>query len=254
MMNQIARLGVNVDHIATLRELRGTPYPQLLEVVDLCTKNGAKQITVHLREDRRHIQDQDVILLKKYLKVPLNLEMAITPQMVKFALKVKPAWVCLVPEKRHEVTTEGGLNLKNHQKKLRKLIPLFKKAKIKVSFFVDPTSEAIQLSHLLQADAVEIHVGKYCNATQNAYGKKSKSIEKSEFKKILKVALLAKSLGLKVHAGHGIDYLNIRSLNQINRDHFLIEEYNIGHAIVCRSVEVGMQRAVREMLSAIEAP
>lgn len=246
----VPRLGVNIDHIATLRQLRGTPYPDILEAARTVEKAGAQQITVHLREDRRHIQDADVIALKKNLKIDLNLEMSLSPEIVKIALRIKPTWVCLVPEKREEVTTEGGLDLKKNQKKISKLIRDFKKKKIRVSLFVEPDLKVIQLASELGADAVELHTGRYCMGMQKAFGAKSASIAKKELERIREAARLGKNLGIHVNAGHGFDYQNVRPVVALD----LIEEYNIGHAIVCRAAIVGLDRAVREMLSAIQAP
>ncbi len=246
----VPRLGVNIDHIATLRQLRGTPYPDILEAARTVEKAGAQQITVHLREDRRHIQDADVIALKKNLKIDLNLEMSLSPEIVKIALRIKPTWVCLVPEKREEVTTEGGLDLKKNQKKISKLIRDFKKKKIRVSLFVEPDLKVIQLASELGADAVELHTGRYCMGMQKAFGAKSASTAKKELERIREAARLGKNLGIHVNAGHGFDYQNVRPVVALD----LIEEYNIGHAIVCRAAIVGLDRAVREMLSAIQAP
>jgi pyridoxine 5-phosphate synthase len=253
---RFARLGVNIDHIATLRQLRGTPYPDLLEAASLCEKAGAEQITVHLREDRRHIQDSDVIALRKKLQVPLNLEMAVTDAMVKFALKVKPDWVCLVPEKRNEVTTEGGLAIEKNRKKLATAITKLKKAGIRISPFIEPSVSAVKLSHELGADAVELHTGRFCLATQGGLGKKSAQSVKPEMERIRKAGVLGDELGLSVHAGHGLDYENVRMLTELELEGggALIREYNIGHSIVCRAAIVGLERAVREMVSAIVAP
>ncbi len=246
----LPRLGVNIDHIATLRQLRGTPYPSLLEAARIVEKAGAKQITVHLREDRRHIQDQDVYDLKKHLTIDLNLEMSMSAEIVKIAHKVKPTWVCLVPEKREEVTTEGGLDVKKYRTKLSKLISDFQKKKIRVSLFVEPDVKVIQLSYDLGADAVELHTGRYCMAMQKAFGAKSKDIAQAEFERIHDSAVLGKNLGLHVHAGHGFDLINVRKIMALD----LIEEYNIGHFIVCRAAIVGLDQAVKEMLGAIQAP
>jgi pyridoxine 5-phosphate synthase len=237
------RLGVNIDHIATLRQLRGTKYPDILEAARLVEKAGAHQITVHLREDRRHIQDADVTLLRAKLNIPLNLEMAIAEPIVKFALKTKPDWACLVPEKRQEVTTEGGLDLKKNKKRIAQVIARLKKAKIKVSLFIEPTSEAVRLSHELGADAVELHTGRFCIKNTP-----------SELKRILTAAQTGVDLGIAVHAGHGLDYENVRQLTVLGAPTPFIKEYNIGHSIVCRAAIVGLERAVREMLSSITAP
>ena len=207
---QVPRLGVNIDHIATLRQLRGTPYPDLIEAAKVVEKAGAHQITVHLREDRRHIQDADVFELRKKIGIDLNLEMALSNEIIKIAHKVHPDWVCLVPEKRQEVTTEGGLDVKKNQKVLSKIIGDFKKKKIRVSLFVEPDLKVVKLAHELGADAVELHTGKYCNAAQKFYGKKSVAIEKAEFKRIKEAANTGIKLGLHMHAGHGFDLENVR--------------------------------------------
>jgi pyridoxine 5-phosphate synthase len=247
----IPRLGINIDHIATLRQLRGTPYPNLLEAAQMVEKVGVDQITVHLREDRRHIQDADVKLLKDHLEIPLNLEMSLSDPIIKIATQIKPAWACLVPEKRKEVTTEGGLNLKNNRKRLEKAITRLHAEGIKVSLFVEPSLEAVRLSHQLSADAVELHTGRYCIAAQKGSPK-----SKSELERVQKAAILALEIGIRAHAGHGIDYQNIRPLVTLadSRGNGLIEEYNIGHSIVCRAAMVGLERAVREMLALIGAP
>jgi pyridoxine 5-phosphate synthase len=254
--NFLPRLGVNIDHIATLRQLRGTPYPSLVEAAKIVEIAGGKQITVHLREDRRHIQDHDVTDLRKILRVPLNLEMAATDAMTKIALKVKPEWVCLVPEKRNEVTTEGGLALEKNAKRIRTTIARLKKAGIRVSLFVEPAIKTMRLSAEFGADAVELHTGRYCSAAQGAFGKTSRTKAEKEFARIRDAGRLARKLGLHVHAGHGFDYENVRPVTELLDDEgrVLIEEYNIGHAIVCRAALVGLDRAVKEMVSAILAP
>jgi pyridoxine 5-phosphate synthase len=250
------RLGVNIDHVATLRQLRGTPYPNLLEIAQMAVQAGADQITVHLREDRRHIQDSDVTLLKKSLSVPLNLEMAVAPAMVKFAVKVRPEWTCLVPEKRKEVTTEGGLNIEKNKRAVGTAISQLKKAGIRVSCFVEPSTKAVKLSHELGADAVEFHTGRYCLAAQGGFGARSQAKAMAELVRLKNAALLAHSIGIHPHAGHGFDYENVRPVVDLAQADGtpLIEEYNIGHAIVCRAVVVGFERAVREMVSALQAP
>ncbi|MEK6577679.1 MAG: pyridoxine 5'-phosphate synthase [Bdellovibrionota bacterium] len=252
----LPRLGVNIDHIATLRQLRGTPFPDLSLAAQLCELAGAKQITVHLREDRRHIQDEDVKKLRGVLRVPLNLEMAATPAMTKFAIRSRPDWVCLVPEKREELTTEGGLNIKKSALRIGETLRALKKAEIKVSIFIEPSLEAVRLSSKLAADAVEIHTGRYCIAAQGGFGKRSKSIEQLELKKIRDALLLAEKLKLGRHAGHGFDFENVRAAAELlsGEKTALIEEYNIGHSIICRAAIVGLERAVREMNSAIVAP
>ena len=256
-VQEISRLGVNIDHIATLRQLRGTPYPDLLTAARMAEDAGAEQITVHLREDRRHIQDDDVLLLRKKLRVPLNLEMAVRPEMVRFARKVRPDWVCLVPEKRQEVTTEGGLDLTKNARETAKTVYALQKLGIRVSLFIEPTVRAVQKSADLLADAVELHTGSYCIATQKPKAKRSAAAVRRELGRVVSAAEEAVRLGLHAHAGHGLDYENIRAFSGLMREGSrlpLIEEYNIGHAIVCRAALVGMERAVREMVSAIATP
>ncbi len=253
----IPRLGVNIDHVATLRQLRGTPYPSLLEAAALSVQGGATQITVHLREDRRHIQPEDVIALRRAIGVPLNLEMAVEPRGVAFACKLRPAWVCLVPEKRQEVTTEGGLALAKNKARILRAVRAFKKARIKVSFFIEPSLKDVALSQALGADAVELHSGRYCLATQGALGKMSTKLAKVELGRLEAAAREAHALGLGVHVGHGFDAENVRAVAALEvgqpREP-LFMEYNIGHWIVCRAALVGMERATREMRAAILAP
>jgi pyridoxine 5-phosphate synthase len=246
----VPRLGVNIDHLATLRQLRGTPYPNLLEAVRMVEKAGAHQITIHLREDRRHIQDADVFAIRKHIQVDLNLEMAVNDSIVKIANRVKPDWVCLVPEKRQEVTTEGGLDVKKLSKKLSKLIPAFQKKGIRVSLFIEPDVKTVEWSKKLGADAIEIHTGQYCHAAQGAYGKKSKAVQSKELNRIQLACLAGIDAGIRVNAGHGFDLQNVRPVVELG----LIEEYNIGHSIICRAALVGLDQAVREMLSAVQAP
>lgn len=253
----IPRLGVNIDHIATLRQLRGTPYPNLLEAARLCEAGGAEQITVHLREDRRHINDEDVVQLRATLNVPLNLEIATTDAMIKFATRIRPEWVCLVPEKRSEVTTEGGLDVAKYQKKLTAAVAKLTKAGIKVSLFIEPSVAAVKLSRDCGAHAVELHTGRYCLATQDIKGgARAKARAKTELERIRKAAEATRKAGLRPNAGHGFDYENVRPVVElVDADgQPLIEEYNIGHVIVCRAALVGLERAVREMVSAIAAP
>lgn len=252
----LPRLGVNIDHIATLRQLRGTPYPSVTDAARMVELAGGEQITVHLREDRRHIQDQDVRDLKKCLSIPMNLEMAVTDSMTKFALRIKPEWSCLVPEKRAELTTEGGLALEKGKKKIGKCIERLKKGGIRVSLFVEPSLSAMKLASQLGADAVELHTGRFCLASQGAFGKSSQKRMKTELARITDAALLGRKLGIHVHAGHGFDYTNVRPVAEaVDAGQApLIEEFNIGHAIVCRAVLVGLDQAVKEMVSAIRAP
>jgi pyridoxine 5-phosphate synthase len=231
------RLGVNIDHVATLRQLRaGTvDYPDIIQARDAVVKGGADQITIHLRGDRRHIQDFDLSSLSKNRPVPLNLEMGVTGEMMDKALKYKPDIVCLVPEKREEVTTEGGLDVIAHRSKVEDCVRELKKANIRISLFIEPSLEQTEMSAALGADAVEFHTGHYAL---------SRGMEKKrELHRIRDVFNAAHKLGLAVHAGHGLDYHNVKAL--VNLPH--LEELNIGHSIVCQSVFVGLEKAVREM-------
>lgn len=250
----LPRLGVNIDHIATLRQLRGTPYPSLVEAARICEQAGAHQITVHLREDRRHIQDSDVKELRAMLKVALNLEMAATEGMARFAARVRPDWVCLVPERRQELTTEGGLELSRNKRRIGGVIERLKKAGIRVSTFIEPGSDAVKTSQELGVDAVEFHTGRFCLAAQS--GPRGVARARAELDRLRKAALLARKLGLQPHAGHGFDYENVRRVVALEDDQSrsLIDEYNIGHSIVCRAALVGLGQAVREMISSILAP
>ena len=252
----LPKLGVNIDHIATLRQLRGTPYPDILAAAKIVELAGGNQITVHLREDRRHIQDEDVRILRAHLNVPLNLEMAASEAMTKFASKIVPDWTCLVPEKRQELTTEGGLDVVKNKRAVGKTIAQLKKKSIKVSTFIEASPAQVKMSQELGADAIEFHTGRLCMAAQESLGAKSKSILKSETERLIKAALYAKKIGLHVHAGHGFDFENVRPIAALLDENKapLIEEYNIGHAIVCRAALVGLERAVREMIAAIQAP
>lgn len=235
MKSRNVSLGVNIDHVATLRQARKEGIPDLVASAVACVRGGADSITVHLREDRRHIQDQDVIDLARVLKVPLNLEMAVNSKILKFALKIKPEKICLVPEKREELTTEGGLDLFQRTRDLQKTISVLGKRGSQVSLFIDPDVRQIRQAAALGAPAIEIHTGSYANAKGVA--------KKKEWKRIATAAQLAKKLGLHVHAGHGLDYENTAELLKISE----IEEVNIGYAIVCHSVFVGIEKATREM-------
>ena len=230
----MTKLGVNIDHIATIRQARKTTEPDPVEAAFIAEKNGADQITIHLREDRRHIQDRDLRILRETIQTRLNLEMAPTPEMIAIAKAIHPDSVTLVPEKREEVTTEGGLNVEI--KGLEEKIAELKSSKIKVSLFIDPDIEVIKKAHKLGADAIEIHTGYFANS-------KSENEIKNEVERIKDAAHTAKKLDLYVAAGHGITYHNIYHLTEIEE----IEEYNIGHTIISRAVFVGLGQAVREM-------
>ena len=230
------RLGVNIDHVATIRKARGENYPDPLKAALVAQKSGADSITIHLREDRRHINDNDLKKIKKKIKIPLNLEMAPTNEMMKIAIKYKPDFVCIVPEKRKEITTEGGLNLNKNRKNLKKIINKLKKNKIKVSLFIEPKNKDIKISKILNSDCVELHTGKFCNLFNN---KKNTS---NAFLNLKKSASFAKKLGLKVHAGHGLTYQSASKIIKIKN----ISEFNIGHFIIADSLFVGLTKSINK--------
>lgn len=231
------RLGVNVDHVATLRQARRAAYPDPVLAASLAELAGADQITVHLREDRRHIQDRDLQLLRQTCSTTLNLEMAVTNEMVQLAFAAKPDTVTLVPERRQELTTEGGLDVINGRESLKKTVRTLRDGDIEVSLFVDPDIEQVRSCHRVDADAIEIHTGRYCEA--------SNAKERArELARIVEASKAARKLGLRVAAGHGLNYANVRPIVAIEE----ITELNIGHAIVARAVLVGFERAVRDMI------
>lgn len=232
----MARLGVNVDHVATLRQARGGNDPDPLAAALLVELAGADGIVVHLREDRRHVQDRDLRLLRELIKTKLDMEMAADETMAKIALTVKPDLVTLVPEKRQELTTEGGLDVTTNKERLHQIIALLHDGGIPVSLFIEPDLNHIRAAHKLAADFVELHTGRYANA------KRSKEAD-AEFEAITQAAKLAYKLGMGVNAGHGLNYQNVKRLTHISE----IVEYNIGHSIVARAVLVGLDQAVREM-------
>ncbi|MDX2481698.1 MAG: pyridoxine 5'-phosphate synthase [Desulfuromusa sp.] len=233
----MAKLSVNVDHIATIRQARGGSEPDPVAAAVLAELAGADGITIHLREDRRHIQDRDVDVLRQTIKTRLNLEMALTDEMVAIALKTLPDSVTLVPEGRHELTTEGGLDVISLQSTLKQKISLLKQAGIIVSLFIEPDIEQIKVSHKVGADYMEIHTGQYCDVQTE--------VERREQLARIELAIsAARRLGLGINAGHGLDYRNIAPVVAMTG----IEEFNIGHSIVSRAALVGMERAVREML------
>ncbi len=237
----MAKLGVNIDHVATLRQARGGIEPEPVTAASLSELAGADGITIHLREDRRHIQDRDLRLLRETVRTRLNLEMAATEEMVDIALDVQPYMVTLVPEKREELTTEGGLEVKNAKPFLSESIRRLKGGGITVSLFVDPDSGQVEASQKAGADYIEIHTGRYADA-------QVRKEEDIEFDNIVNAVELASRLKLGINAGHGLDYWNIKRLIQIEN----IEEYNIGHSIISRAVLVGLERAVREMVEVIK--
>ena len=229
------RLGVNVDHVATVRQARRIDVPDPVEAALIAETAGADGITVHLREDRRHIQERDVQLLRERLRTKLNLEMAVTPPMLAFAENVRPDDACFVPEKREELTTEGGLDVASHRQKIREATQRLQAIGLRVSLFVDPEPAQIEASREAGAHAVEIHTGVYCNAL---------GVEREkQLQGIVEAAKLAQSLGLEVHGGHGLNYDNVLAIAQIPE----MVELNIGHSIIARAIIVGIEQATREM-------
>ena len=236
------RLGVNIDHIATLRNARGEIHPDPCFAASEVIKMGADSITIHLREDRRHINDLDAKKICKLKKILVNLEISMNDKIVKNALKIKPNYICIVPENRKEVTTEGGLNLDKNQKKLRNIIQIFKQAKIRTSLFVNPSIRDIKISNDLNADCVEIHTGRLSNLV------KSKKDYNAELRRIKKSSVLAKKLNIEVHAGHGLDYQTTKILSKINE----IQEFNIGHFIIGESIFFGLSKIIKNFKKIIK--
>src|SRR5262252_9421380 len=241
------RLGVNVDHVATLRQARYAPMPEsknaeadVIGAARMCERAGANGIVAHLRSDRRHIQDRDIERLRENIMTKLNLEMGNTPEIVDIALKIVPDEVCLVPEKREEVTTEGGLDVVAQGKELEPTIKRLQTAGVRVSLFVDPTLEQVDAAHELGVEMVELHTGKLANAF-------SEKIEKQELENLQAAAKAASEFKLQVNAGHGINYINIALIHKIPR----LSELNIGHSIISRAMFVGLAAAVKEMLTAM---
>ena len=230
------RLGVNIDHVATVRNARGEKYPSPLKAALLAEKYGANSVTIHLREDRRHIREEDLRSIKSRLKIPLNLEIAATKEMLKIALKHKPPFICIVPEKRKEITTEGGLNLNFNKLFLKKIIYKLKKNKSRVSLFIEPNEKDIRKAKLLNVDCIEIHTGKFCNLVND-----NKNF-KNELEKIKKSVALANKIGLEVHAGHGLTYASAKILSKT----IGIKEFNIGHFLVGESIFVGLASCIKQ--------
>lgn len=229
------RLGVNVDHVATVRQARGIADPDPVAAALLAEKAGADGITVHLREDRRHIQERDVRLLRERARSKVNLEMAATTEMVRVAAKLEPDDACFVPEKRQELTTEGGLDVVAHKRKIKDAVARLRDHGIHVALFIDPVAAQIDCAHAVGADAIEIHTGTYCNYSGRRRAK--------ELRAIIAGAKRAQNLGLEVHGGHGLNYTNVQPVAKIDE----IVELNIGHSIIARALFVGIEQAVREM-------
>jgi pyridoxine 5-phosphate synthase len=235
------RLYVNIDHVATLREARKTDEPDTVQAAAACERAGADGITVHLREDRRHIQDADVLALAKSVKTVLNLELGAAPEIVRIAARVKPFQATLVPERRREITTEGGLALRRGDRRLRTAIESLQNAGIRVSLFIDPVPTVIDQARALGVPAIELHTGKYATATKRqASNERRRATALNELRK---AAAHARDLGLAVHAGHGLTYQNVQPVAAISE----IEELNIGHSIVSNAVFWGLEEAVRRM-------
>lgn len=238
----MAKLAVNVDHIATLRQARGVNYPDPVTAAMVAETAGADGIVVHLREDRRHIQERDVRILRQMVQTKLILEMASTPEMLGIALNIKPDLVTLVPEKREELSTEGGLDIITHFNSIKESVKLLHNAGIKTSIFIDPDLDQIKTAHKMDADLIEIHTGAFCDAT-------TESDKNKEFAKIVDAAKMASKLKLGVNAGHGIGYDSIKSFKGLSE----IDEFSIGHSIVARATISGMEQAVRDMLLLIKS-
>jgi len=236
----MARLGVNIDHVATLRQARGTAYPSVVDAAGCCVRAGVAGITVHLREDRRHIQDADVYALKEVLSIPLNLEMAVADEIVAIALDVVPAEVCLVPEKRQELTTEGGLDVAGTHATLAPVVQRMGAAGIEVSLFIDPDFRQIDAALAVGAPVIELHTGCFCDAHGAA--------AEQELTRLVEAAEYADRQGLRVNAGHGINMANIARIMQVPH----LDMLNIGHSIIARAIFLGLEAAVTEMRLAIE--
>ena len=232
------RLGINIDHVATIRNARGESYPEPLRAALEAEKSGANSVTIHLRQDRRHIRDYDLKNIKKKLKIPLNLEIAPTNEMLNIAIKNKPNFVCIVPEKRKELTTEGGLNILKNKKILKKIVFKLKKNKIRISLFIEPLLSNVELAFMLGVDCVELHTGTFCNLFNKKHKKKTEVV----YIKIKQCAAYAKNLGLDVHAGHGLTYSSAYKISRVEE----ISEFNIGHFIVAESIFIGLKNSIKQ--------
>ena len=236
------RLGVNIDHVATLRNARGEFHPDPIFAAKFVKKSGADSITIHLREDRRHIKDKDAKRICSIKNLLVNLEISINQDIVKKALKIKPNYICIVPEKRKEITTEGGLNLKNNISKIKDIIIKFKKKNIRTSLFINPSIKDIDTSIKLETDCIEIHTGKLANLVKSNKG------YLKELQRIKRCSIYAKKRGLEVHAGHGLDYRTTKLLSKINE----IKEFNIGHYLIGESIFHGLSKVIKNFKKIIK--
>jgi len=237
----MAHLAVNVDHVATLREARGAKYPEPVAAAIAAETAGSDGVVVHLREDRRHIQERDVRILRQIIRTKLILEMAATPEMLGIALDIKPDVVTLVPEKREELTTEGGLDIITHKDNVKEAVTTLKNNGIETCIFIDPDLDQIKTAHRIDADMIEIHTGAFCDAT-------SEHKKEAEFARIVDAAKIGSKLKLLVNAGHGICYNTIKAFKGLDE----INEFSIGHSIISRAVMTGMDRAVKDMVQLIK--
>ena len=237
------RLGVNIDHVATIRNARGELHPDPLNAAKFVNKVGADSITIHLREDRRHIKDSDAKKICSNKRLLVNLEISTNLKIVKIALKIKPNFICIVPENRKEITTEGGLNLRKNKKNLKKIIAKFKRKNIRTSLFINPSIQDVKISKDLDADCIEIHTGRLANLV------KSKKKFSKEFGKIKRCSIYAKNLGLEVHAGHGLDYKTTKILTRILE----IKEFNIGHYLIGESIFFGLKNVIKRFKKIINS-
>lgn len=231
----LLQLGVNIDHVATLRQARGTTYPQPAEAAVMVEQAGADSITVHLREDRRHIQDSDLIAIKKVMRTHMNLEMAVTDEMLRIAAEILPSDCCLVPESREELTTEGGLDVLRQQDRIAAACSRLAESDIRVSLFIDPDTAQLDAAVAVGAPVVELHTGRYADTEGD--------LQRAELKRIVRAAEYGRDIGLTIHAGHGLNYDNVAEIAEIEQ----IVELNIGHAIIARAVFDGLTTAVSEM-------
>ena len=237
------RLGVNIDHGATLRNARGEKHPKPIDAANFAKKAGADSITIHLREDRRHIKDLDAKRICTIKNLPVNLEISTDPKMIRIALRIKPNFICIVPENRKELTTEGGLNLKKNKKKIQKIISQFKRKKIRTSLFINPSLDDVRISKKIGADCIEIHTGKLSNLM------KEKKRYLNEYKKIKKCSIFADNLSVEVHAGHGLNYESTKLLSNIKQ----IKEFNIGHFLIGEAIFYGLNTVIKNFKNILKS-